>query len=451
MQANNRHYWLKSGTLNLLLNVQSLIFAFGSFFLLVRLLDKHSFGIWALFVATTSIFETARNGLVQNALIKFLSSGKPEEHPAILSASFIISGALMLICIAINLSLATYFARIWNDPELVSMFYSFVIVYLLQGALAQFQWIEQAHLSFQGTVITNFIRQGGFFVLVLIGFLLHWEVSLIKLVYLQGACALLGLTTEYFFVRKYLGFSFVYNKSWLWKLFNYGKFVFGTSLGAILSNTINQMMLGGMISVDAAGVYNVALRITNVADIPTNAVGAIVFPQSARRFAEQGNQAGKYMFEKSVGTILALLVPGLALVLIFPHFVVNVIAGNRYGEAIPIMRITIVTCLFNPFQRMFGTIMDSMGRPKINFILILSFLGVNLLLTYLLVRSSGIMGAVYATFLADLIFFIIMQLILRSSFDVHFINTFRYAYQFYPDFFKTYARPFFVRAGILKP
>ena len=53
------------------------------------------------------------------------------------------------------------------------------------------------------------------------------------------------------------------------------------------------MMLGTMISPDAAGTYNVAIRIFNLTDIPTNALGAIVFPQSAKRFAEQGVRCRK--------------------------------------------------------------------------------------------------------------------------------------------------------------
>jgi len=443
MHTHNRNYWLKSGSLNLILNIQSLIFGFGGFFLLVRMLDKHSFGIWTLFVATTSIFETVRGGLVQNALIKFLSSGNREERPEILSASFFISGVLMVACIIINISLASYFASLWNYPGLIPMFYVYNIVYLFQGALSQFQWIEQANFSFNGTFITNVIRQGGFFVYVLFCFFSNVHISLISLVYVQTACAFIGMVVEYFFIRQHLLFSFKVQRAWVFKLFNYGKYVFGTSVSGILSNTINQMMLGAMISADAAGVYNVASRITNVVDIPSNAVGASVFPQSSKRFAEQGVNAGKYMYEKSVGTILALLIPALAFLLIFPQFVVNIIAGNSYVDSVPILKITIATSLLNPFFRLFGVIMDSMGRPKTNFIIVLLFAAVNLVLTYFLVKGYYVMGAVYATLIADLIFFAIIQFILKKKFNVSFLNSFVYAARFYPEFVSVYLKPLY--------
>jgi O-antigen/teichoic acid export membrane protein len=441
MQSQNRNYWLKSGTLNILMNVQNLIFGFGGFFLLVRILDKNSFGIWSLFVATTLIFETARNGLLQNALIQFISSKKKDEHQDIITASFFISAALTIACIILNICVASYLANLWHYPGLTAMLLVYNLVYAFQSLLSQFQWIEQAYLSFTGTVITNIIRQGGFFFYVLFCFFFKPDVSLMDLVYVQAVSVFVAMTVEYFFVKKHFVFVRKVQRDWVMQLLNYGKFAFGTYISSILSNTINQMMLGAMVSADAAGVYNVALRISNVADIPTNAIGTIVFPQSARRFAEQGNDAGKYLYEKSVGTSLAILIPSLLFLLIFSHFVVNLIAGNKYSDTIPIARVTILACIFNPFQRLFGTILDSMGKPKINFLIILLFTIVNLSLTYVFIKEYSIIGAAYATLVTDLIFFIIMQIILWKQFQVNFLNTFAYAVKFYPDFFSNYVKP----------
>ena len=62
MHADNKNYWFKSGSYNLILNIQSLVFGFGGFYLLLRTLDKHSFGVWTLFVATTTIFQMPETG-----------------------------------------------------------------------------------------------------------------------------------------------------------------------------------------------------------------------------------------------------------------------------------------------------------------------------------------------------------------------------------------------------
>lgn len=438
MPTANRQYWFKSGSYTLLTNIQTLLFGFGGFYLLVRILDKHSFGIWTLFIVTTTIFDMARSGFIQNALIKFLSHSVDEEKRDIVSASFFLSGILMVACIIINISLAHYLANLWHYEGLVAMFYTYNIVYLLQGALSQFQWIEQANLSFKGILITNTIKQGGFFFYVLACYAFQIHTSLMNLIYVQAICALAGSIAQYFFIKKYLFFSFKINMYWVKKLFGYGKFVFGTSISWILANTINQMMLGALLSPEAAGVFNVASRINNLIDTPSIALSTIVFPQSAKRFAAEGNEAIKYLYEKSVGTILAVLIPCILFLILFPGLTVHIVAGNRYNDAIPVVRLIALVSIFNPFGYLFGTILDSIGKPKVNFVILVLFTILKLTLNFVLIKAYGIMGAVYATLIADAVIFIAQTIILKKELSVNMLHTFIYAVRFYPEFFKNY-------------
>ena len=444
MMTSNRRYWLQSGFLSLMINFQNLLFGFGSFYFLVNRLDKHSFGIWSLFIATTTIFDSARSGMIQNALIKYLSDHPKKDHPAILSSSFFLSGALMLLCIIINFSLASYLAHIWHDGQLINMFYVFNLVYLLQGVLYQLQWIEQANFSFKGVLLSSIVRQGGFFGYLALAYkhLLHWPTSLMTLIWVQVAASAAAIIVQYFFVRDDMHLAPTIDRDWVKKLFNYGKFVFGTNISGILTGTINQMMLGALLSADAAGAFNVAVRITTLTEVPTNALGTIVFPQSAKRFAAEGKGAIKYLYEKSVGTILAILIPSLGLLFLFPNFVVHTVAGNKYPETIAIIRITVLYCLLTPFSRLFGTILDSIGKPRINFIIIILFTTLELILTWFFIIDFGIIGAVYATLAACIVFFIIMQAILYSLLKINFLKTFVYAVQFYPEFYRNYLLAF---------
>ena len=443
MKDSNKHYWLKSGSYTLMLNIQQVLFGFGSFYFLVRMLDKQAFGVWALFVATTSIFEMARSGLIQYALIKFLSESPEQEKPKIIAASFVLSAAVMCVCIIINISVAAWLARIWHFPELVRMFLVFNGVYILQGLLSHFQWIEQAHFRFRGVLVTTIIKQGGFFLFVFISYLFHARISLVDLIYTQAICTGIAAFVEYFYVRENLRFAWEVQPQWIRKLFGYGKFVFGTYLTTVLSGSINQMMLGTMISPVASGSYNVAMRVLSLTDIPTNALGAIVFPQSAKRFAEQGLEAGKYLYEKSVGTIIALLVPVVIFVFCFPHFIVRIIAGVKYGEAAPMVQLIILTCLFSPFDRFFGVILDSIGRAKLNFITIICFITLNLFLNYYLIGRIGIMGCIYGTLIADALVVIIRQILLYKILNVNLLSPFVYAWRFYPGFIRNYVSPLF--------
>ncbi|KAA0993780.1 flippase [Dyadobacter aurulentus] len=442
-KKGNDQYWLKSGFINVLQNLTGVLFGFGGFYLLVRMLDKHSFGVWTLFAATTTIFEMVRSGLIQNALIKYLSFSDAKEHNKILSASFALSGGLTLLCILVNLLLATYLGRIWNSEEIIPLFWVYSLVYLFSGILSQFHWMEQANFRFNGIFVTNFLKSGVFFCFLLFCFIFDIQIQLIQLVYVQAAALFLAILLEYYFVKDLLNFTLQVTGEWVKKLLNYGKYAFGTSIGSILSSTIDQMMLGSLLSPAASGAFNIAVRIMNLVDIPTNAIAVIVFPQSARRLATEGEAAIKYLYEKSVGTILAILIPALLFLFLFPDFVVSFIAGDKYTETIPILKVTVLYCVLIPFGRQFGTILDSIGKPKITFSLVLLSAIINLGLNYILITRMGVMGAAYATLISNIINFVISQTILNRILNVNIFSTFIYAYRFYPEFFVKYIKPRF--------
>ena len=113
----------------------------------------------------------------------------------------------MCVCIIINISLAYWLSHIWHYAGLVRMFIIFNGVYILQGILSQFQWIEQANFRFRGILISTMIRQGGFFLFVFTSYLFHFHVSLIDLIYMQAICIILAAYTEYFFIREHLVFT----------------------------------------------------------------------------------------------------------------------------------------------------------------------------------------------------------------------------------------------------
>ncbi|RZL40280.1 MAG: flippase, partial [Pedobacter sp.] len=337
------------------------------------------------FLTVTTIQEIVRSSLVQNALIKFISSSDDDEKPKIISASFTISGIMTIVCIFFNFLFAHYLADLWDAKPFASILIHYNVVFLILGFLTQFNSIEQAHLSFKGVFWSNFIRQSSFFLAVLVFFITDVKLELIYLVYVQIFGAIFSTLVSYRHVKAYLKISFKLEWEWIKKIFSYGKFAFGTSVSSILSSSIDQMMLGSILSPKASGSFNIAVRITNLVEIPTSAVAAIVFPQSAKRLASDGMEAVRYLYEKSVGTILAFLLPSLVILFIFSDLFITIIAGKTYEDAVPLLRITLFYSLFVPFGRQFGTILDSIGKTKITFIVVVIVAVINIVLNYLLI------------------------------------------------------------------
>ncbi|MBC7914869.1 MAG: flippase [Pyrinomonadaceae bacterium] len=437
-KKNNDSYWLKSGLINIGQNLSSVFLSFASFFILVRMLDKNDFGTWGIFMQTVTVLEVLRNGLIQNAMIRFISSSDKAEHSKIISASFSISTSLTILCILLNLIFAGVFSTMLNAPGLAPLFYLFNIVFLFSGLLTQFNCIEQANLTYTGVFASGFIRQFILFAYLFVCYFLNIKIDMLSIVYVQIIAVILSLAVSWYYIKEFYSFSLNFSKNWIKKIFHYGKFSFGTSVSSILAGTIDQWMLAALLSPAASGTFNIAGRIVNLIDIPTQAVATIVFPQSAKRMETEGRESIKYLYEKSVGTIMAILIPAIVFIYIFDNIIITLLAGEKYSDVVPILNVTLLYCLLIPYGRQFGSILDSIGKTRLTFVIVVITASLNLILNFYFIKRFGVIGAAYATFISNVIGFGISQAILYRELRVNVLNTFIYAYMFYPEFLNKY-------------
>ncbi|WP_256013626.1 flippase [Desertivirga xinjiangensis] len=437
-QSIKDQYWLKSGIINILQNFSGTIINLATFYILVRLLSKNDYGVWGIFLQTVVIAEVIRSGLIQSALIKFMSGADKTEHSKIISASIAISGTLTIVMILLSFLFAGSLASLLKAPQLEEMFHLYTIVFFFSGLLTVFNCIEQANFSYSGVFASNLVRSSILAVYLLAVYIFKLDTSLMQLVYIQIVATAVSALIAWAYVRSFIEMAFSFSRDWAAKIFHYGKYAFATSVSSILSGTIDQWMLAGIISPSASGAFNIAVRIGNLIDIPTNAIATIVFPQSAKRIETEGKEAVKYLYEKSVGTILAIVIPVIIFLYFFDSLIIDLLAGDKYADTVPILNVTLLYCIFGPFGRQVGVILDSMGKTRTTFFIVIGNTCIILILNYFLIRKYGVMGAAYATLISNIIGFAIGQAILWKELRVNALNTFIYAFKFYPEFIKKY-------------
>jgi O-antigen/teichoic acid export membrane protein len=433
----NNKYWLRSGFYSIVQRLSNVLFGFGSFALLVRFLSKEDFGIYVLFISVTSLIEVARIGLIQNALIKFLSSAKDDEYNDILSSSFMLNILITIVSVIILIVLAPILSKVWNSEKILSLFYIYCITAFVLIVFHQMNYLQQANLDFKGYFLSNFVRQGSFFVLVALEFfIIKPNPDLSRLAIYLTISAILGTVTTLSFGKKYLRISRRINLNWIKKLFNYGKYVFGTNISSMIFGSIDQFMLGSFLPVSSVAIFNSANRISNLTDVPISSVAAIIFPQSARRAAIEGEKSSGYLYERSVGVLIALLLPALIFIFIFAEQILVMVAGKAYSDAANILRVMTLTTFFQPFVRQFGTVMDSIGRPKKNFYLIMMISLLNITSNYFFINIFGTIGAAYGTLFTTFIFTVAALIIIRKLLEVRVYSTFVFAVAVYKDVYR---------------
>jgi len=423
---------LRSGFYTLSEKATSLLFGFGSAILLFRNLTKEEFGTWVLFLTVVSILEVGRIGLLQNALIKYLATHEGEDAGKINTASLLLNIMMTAAIVLFLLTMAGPLSLLMNTKGLAQLLRIYAFTTVLLVPFFQFNYIQQANLDFKGIFWSTATRGGMLFGFVLFIFIRSEHISLVSLALCQTASAAVASTIAWHFAKPYIRYARHVEWDWLKKLFQFGKYVLGTNLSAQLFRNVDKLLLGSLPAGGTAAValYDAAMRITNLMDVPTASMANMLYPQSAKRM-EEGKGAVKYLYEKAVGAILVFMFPVIIGVLIFAKWIIHVVAGPGYGEAAGLLRITVFFGLFVPFAVQFGTVLDSIGKPRINFFFTVLSLSLTAVCNLIFISLFGVYGAATGTLTAYIVSFVAMQIYLNKILSINPLNALIYSAGYY--------------------
>lgn len=439
MASKQRKYWYQSALFAVFERLSVQVFGMGTVMILLRAFaaKPETYGVWALFLTIGSFIEVGRNGLIQSAKIKYLSGAGPEEYRRINTASFALNliltagiGCFLLLC-------SPWLSQLLKAPGLDRLLRIYLLTNLALVPFVQFNYLQQANLQFRGIFLTNFIRQGLFFGFVLFTSLSGRSFQLENLAWAQCAVAAIASILSWFFARPYIRYSAAVDSRWMGHLLRFGVYTFGTNLSTMLFKTIDRFMLGILLptqalAMQAVAVFDPALRVSNIMEIPIQAMATVSYPQSTRRMAEEGKQSVRHLYEKSVGTVLALLLPLCIAVLLFPDLLIRIVAGDSeaFRGAAAVLQVTILYTLFVPYSRQFGIVMDTLGKPNLNFYFVLGSALSNIVSNYFFILQFGMIGAAYGTLLTLFLRFIVQQIILQRLLGIRPFQPLLYAAQF---------------------
>lgn len=422
--SGENSYWIKSTFFTISQRLSSLLFGVGSFVLLIKVLDKSDYGIWTTFLVIATLLEVSRNGLIKIPLIRFLNNCEEEDKPKIFTASFLINISVAFLGAILMLCFNDFAAIQLNAPPLASLLTHYAFTTILLSLFFQFEFTQQANMDFQGIFFSYFVRQGTFFLAVV--YLLFFETSLEKLNFLMSAYTLsiaLGTFVSYFYVKHLLHFSRSFEWQWIKQLLNFGKYTFSTSICAVILRSTDQLMLSSILNPASVATYNVSVRIANIIETPSMAISEVVFPKSVENMRTKGVEGVRELYEKSVGVLLALLLPTVIVVLLIPDIIINVTSSGKYSEAIPILQVSVIISLLIPPSRQFANVCDALGKPQWNFYLVLLSAILNLFFNNFFIHAYGIIGAAYATLLTFAISVSISNIILKRTINMSYRNT----------------------------
>jgi lipopolysaccharide exporter len=424
---------MKSGVYTLLNKITDFLAGFGVFLLLVRILPKEEFGVWILYITIGGLLELTRYSFVLNAFVKYSVTADAEEYKKILKASYVLNLALTVISVFLLLALGGILSNIWKSDNLQYLLYLYAIVMILYMPFTQAIVVMQSKFDFKNIFYSQLLRNGGFFLVVLFVWIYSYNVKLYQLVEVQIVFAVLTALLSYLLVRKHFNLSAALDWEWVKKLFHFSKYVFGTVITSTIANSMDKFLIGGILNTAEVATFNASTRVLNLIDVPLFSITSIVFPKSAERMERDGKHAVKYLYERSIGLMMAMAIPFVIFCYIFAEQIILIIAGKDYLEAVPLLRIVVFLSLLKPFDRQSGSILDAIGKPKLNFITVIINFVLTIALLYTALIYFGIYGAAIGLLVSLFIAIVITHIILYRLLGINPFNVFIYAYRFYAD------------------
>jgi len=444
-----KKYWLPNGVYSFLINVVLFISGFAGFVLLVRFYNKSEFGAWALYLAVTSFVDVARAGFVTNALVRYASTQESKsEYSKVLSGSLFLHILFTLILMMFIYLIAPFVGKIYSSYEFYRLLIYYPIYAICQIPFLYLSAIEQANLSFRNQYYSNLLRNTLFIGMIAYIVFSKIDFPVYYLPLLQSISVTAGGFYLFFASRKSISISNKIDFKWLAKLIDFGKFVFGGNVVSILFTNIDQILLGYFYNTKIVATYNTAMRIGNFSDIPMTSVASIVYPKSGQRLQTIGIKGLRHLYERSVGLILAFVIPALIFLIIFIEPIVRFIATEAYLDAIPAIYFILLFSLFKPFIKYFGIAVEALEKPHYNFNLMMTLLLLNLILDLFLIPKFHLIGAALGSLISLVTGAIVSLLILNKLLDVRLSRIFRYTFSSYLDvlefiiFFNEYKESF---------
>lgn len=435
-------FWMNALFYTLLQRVSLFIFGAVAYMILVRGFSTQTNGIWALYITLFALFESAKQGLLRNATIKFLGMARYADKAAgVQSAALFLNLVFSLLVAVLIITAGSLLAGWLHAPPLLSLL---LWSTLMIGLLVPFNHCEtilQSKFRFDLLFRAAFIRQGIFFCgLVILYLFFRTGFTLLNVLLLQAVA--LGVSLAFILARgaKHVNWKYTHDPVLILRLFHFGKYTFGANLFSGLSRNFDHFITAGLLDPvqgkNYVAYYHTVARIHNMVDIPALAAADVLYPKSVQTIEKEGLAKVKRHFELMAGSLLAILIPVSVIIILFPRFILHIVAGPAYYPAAVILQLTILFGMVRPISYQFGATLDAIGKPHINFRANLLLMVVNLGLSCLAILIYGGIGAAYASMVSYTLFLVVMLYLLKKYVQVEPKNIVATAIGRYRDAFR---------------
>lgn len=297
--------------------------------------------------------------------------------------------------------IVAYFAV--KSPLLSEYFYLTFIGGFLLVVYSIFETYSRSHLR---SVFPIFLREVGLRVYTSILILLYF----LKIVDFQWFTIYLSL---YFGIAviailidlyTHIGIKYNYSTSSLTrrikgKMFQYGSFIYGGGLFAIIADNIDSILIAGIAGLKSTGVFTIASYIVTILQVPQRTIASIATPILAKSWKEKDYENIKYLYVK---TSLSQLIFGFTIFLLIWLNIDELFSflPPAYAEGKYVVLVLCITRIIDLGTGINAEILITSNFWRFNFITHVLLVALSIPINYFLILKYGIIGSAFSNLIA---------------------------------------------------
>ena len=275
-------------------------------------------------------------------------------------------------------------------------------------------WLFQGMEKMRFLTIVNFISKSIFTILIFL--LIREEDDFILIILLNSSGFLLAGLISTIIARKQFNIHFVRPKWSDMKIqYKEGLSIFGSTVGINLYRNANIFILNFFVSEAAVGVYAAAEKVIKGLQMITVPIAQALYPHLGYKFKTQPlgqNLCILWRVSKVYGSILVL---ELIVTYLSASWLVEVICGAGFSDAVQIVKIMSFVILFGGLNYVFGMVgLVNLNRQKDFFLAVMISGAVSVMFLLSTISFLDIKSAALALVISEVVLFILIMISIKK-------------------------------------
>lgn len=414
---------IKNSTYQLMITLSAKIGSLLFTALIARMLLPELFGLYSLTLATIVLFSTFSDLGLGSAFMTFcaneLSKGNKSKAKAYAKKLIAWKINIILISSLVLILLSYFISNYYYDKPIFYALLAGALYLPLSSILPFMEGLFRISNNFRIPMIREIIFQASRLIIaptiifILMKTNLSDEIKIMFVILSIVICYIISLLFLTPIIRKKIIFLKVKESSLNGKeIKDLRKFIFPLSftlLSGIFFGQIDTLMLGRFVSSESLAYYGVAFSLIASASTMVSFTSGGLFPI----FAKIKGKSLEKLFNKTRNFTFLISLASSLFIFIFSKIVINIIYGEEYLSAVPLLMTFSILALFLPISALYSNYYISQKRTTLLAKLLIITTIINIVLNYFAINyglqygePQALLGAALATITSKLVHFV---------------------------------------------